>query len=164
MWIVKSAGGIIYYIDREGEIRFLLIKRHAMSGKIERVAPKWKIQDWENEQTAAIREIWEEIGLNKDSLVVKWLLGTTSLRSTEKQKWRLDKDVTYFLMKYTGDPGAIRLIKWEWYVGIYQRMDINQIINLIFYEDLREIIRKGYFIVKEWLKNQSVKQNFIDSL
>jgi CDP-diacylglycerol pyrophosphatase len=38
--LVKSAGGIIYYKDSNGELRFLLIKRHALSGKIERVAPK----------------------------------------------------------------------------------------------------------------------------
>jgi len=42
--LVKSAGGIIYYYDKNNDIRFLLIKRHALSGKIERVAPKGKIQ------------------------------------------------------------------------------------------------------------------------
>jgi len=42
--LVKSAGGIIYYYDENNDIRFLLIKRHALSGKIERVAPKGKIQ------------------------------------------------------------------------------------------------------------------------
>ncbi|MDR2189848.1 MAG: hypothetical protein LBP53_01295 [Candidatus Peribacteria bacterium] len=42
--IVQSAGGIIYYLDTDGEPRYLLIKRHALSGRIERVAPKGKIQ------------------------------------------------------------------------------------------------------------------------
>jgi hypothetical protein len=34
----------------------------------------------------------------------------TSLRSTETKRGRLDKDVTYFLMKYEGDPKDIKLI------------------------------------------------------
>jgi len=39
--IVQSAGWIIYYLDNEWEPRYLLIKRHALSWKIEWVAPKW---------------------------------------------------------------------------------------------------------------------------
>ncbi|MDR0860706.1 MAG: NUDIX domain-containing protein [Candidatus Peribacteria bacterium] len=58
--IVQSAGGIIYYIASDGEPRYLLIKRHALSGKIERVAPKGKIQRGETEKESAIREIGEE--------------------------------------------------------------------------------------------------------
>ena len=57
MWeIVKSAWGIVYYLDKDFEPRYLLIKRHALSWKIEWVAPKWKIQIWEDEKKAAVRE------------------------------------------------------------------------------------------------------------
>ena len=56
--IVQSAWWIVYYLDKNWEPRYLLIKRHALSGKIEWVAPKWKIQIWEDEKKAAIREIW----------------------------------------------------------------------------------------------------------
>jgi ADP-ribose pyrophosphatase YjhB (NUDIX family) len=38
----------------------LLIKRHALSGKIEWVAPKGKVQIGETEKDAAIRELGEE--------------------------------------------------------------------------------------------------------
>ncbi|GHW02419.1 hypothetical protein AGMMS50249_2050 [candidate division SR1 bacterium] len=164
MDIIKSAGGIIYYIDTEGKIKFLLIKRQALSGKVERVAPKGKIQPGEDEKTAAIREIGEEIGIRKDQLIRKSLLGTTSLRSGGKERGHLDKDVTYFLFKYTGDPTALRLIQGEGYIGVYKWMGIAQILNLIYYEDLREIIRKGYFQIQGQQANQSVKQQFIDSL
>ncbi|MBO4203815.1 hypothetical protein J5893_03220 [bacterium] len=68
------------------------------------------------------------------------------------------------MIKYTGDPSLIKIIEGEGYIGIYKRMDIQQIINLIFYEDLRELIRKAYFLIKEEQKNQSVKQSFIDQL
>ncbi len=162
--IIKSAGGIIYFIDTQGEPKFLLIKRHALSGKMERVAPKGKIQEWESEKDAALREIWEETWISKGQLIIKSLLGTTSLRSSETQKGHLDKDVTYFLIKYTGDSSDIKLVEREGYIGIYQRMDIQQIINLIFYENFRELIRKAYFLIKEEQKNQSVKQNFIEKL
>jgi 8-oxo-dGTP pyrophosphatase MutT (NUDIX family) len=72
--IVQSAGWIVYYLDKDWEPRYLIIKRHALSGKIERVAPKWKIQIWEDEKKAAIREIWEETWLKKEDLIIKQLL------------------------------------------------------------------------------------------
>ena len=122
--IVQSAWWIVYYLDKEWEPRYLLIKRHALSGKIERVAPKWKIQIWEDEKKAAIREIWEETWLKKEDLIVKQLLWTTSLRSSETKLWHLDKDVTYFLMKYTWDPNSVNLIEWEWYIWVYKRATI----------------------------------------
>jgi hypothetical protein len=38
---VKSAGGVVYIFDKKtDEVRFLLVKRHALSKKIEWVAPK----------------------------------------------------------------------------------------------------------------------------
>gem|GEM_PF-1055253 len=33
----------------------------------------------------------------------------TSLRSSETKRGHLDKDVTYFLMLYTGDPSAVKI-------------------------------------------------------
>jgi 8-oxo-dGTP pyrophosphatase MutT (NUDIX family) len=162
--IVQSAGGIIYYLDPDGEPRYLLIKRHALSGKIERVAPKGKIQVGETEKDAAIREMGEETGIKKQDLIVKQLLGTTSLRSTETKKGHLDKDVTYFLMKYTGNPDAIKLIEGEGYIGIYKRATIQEVINLIYYEDIRELVRKSYFFIKEEQKNQNIKKDFLNKL
>ncbi|MEI8092416.1 MAG: NUDIX domain-containing protein [bacterium] len=50
----------MYYIAPDGEPRYLLIKRHALSGKMERVAPKGKIQSNEDTQKAALREVSEE--------------------------------------------------------------------------------------------------------
>ena len=91
-------------------------------------------------------------------------MGTTSLRSTETKKGHLDKDVTYFLMKFTGNPQEINLIEGEGYIGIYKRATIQEVLNLIYYEDIRELVRKSYFLIKEFQKNQSVKQSFMDTL
>ncbi len=148
----------------DGEPRYLLIKRHALSGKIERVAPKGKIQGRETEKEAALREMREEVGIPKEQLIIKQLLGTTSLRSSETKRGHLDKDVTYFLMKYTGDPENINLIEGEGYIGRYKRTTIQEVLNLIYYEDLRELIRKGYFFIKEDQKNQNVKNDFLKKL
>lgn len=165
MWeIVQSAGGIIYYLASDGEPRYLLIKRHALSWKIERVAPKGKIQNKETEKEAALREMEEEVGIKKDQLIVKQLLGTTSLRSSETKRGHLDKDVTYFLMKYTGNPDSVQLIEGEWYIGIYKRATIQEVINLMYYEDIRELVRKSYFMIKEEQKNQNIKKDFLEKL
>ena len=162
--VVQSAGGIVYYLAPDGDPRYLFIKRHALSGKIERVAPKGKIQLGETEKDAAMRELREEAGIKKEDLIVKQFLGTTSLRSSETKRGHLDKDVSYFLMKYTGNPESISLIEGEGYIGIYKWLTIQEIINLVYYEDIRELVRKSYFLIKEAQKNQSVKQDFLDKL
>ncbi|MDR0606876.1 MAG: hypothetical protein LBG52_00630 [Candidatus Peribacteria bacterium] len=97
-------------------------------------------------------------------MIIKQLLGTTSLRSSETKKGHLDKDVTYFLMKYTGDPHNIHLVEGEGYIGIYKWFTIQEIINLVYYEDIRELFRKSYFFIKEAQKNQHVKKDFLDKL
>lgn len=162
--VVQSAWWIVYYLDKEWEPRYLLIKRHALSGKIEWVAPKWKVQIWEDEKKAAVREIWEETWIKKEDLIVKQLLGTTSLRSSETKQWHLDKDVTYFLMKFTWDPKSLHLIEWEWYVWVYKWATIEEVLWLIYYEDIRELIRKSYFQIHDEKKNQWVKASFFEKL
>jgi hypothetical protein len=67
-------------------------------------------------------------------------------------------------MKYTGAPDAIHLIEGEGYIGIYKRATIQEVLSLIYYEDIRELVRKSYFFVKDAQKNQSVKQDFLDKL
>jgi len=162
--IVQSAGGIIYYLAKDGDPRYLLIKRHALSGKIERVAPKGKIQEGENEKQAALREIWEETSLSLDKLMVKQFLGTTSLRSNETKRGHLNKDVTYFLMEYKGNPEDVRVIEGEGYIGVYKRATIQEVINLIYYEDIRELIRSSYFLVKQDQKVQNAKQELLKKI
>lgn len=69
--IVQSAGGIVYYIDKDGEPRYLLIKRLALSGKIERNCPKGKIQPGEKMEEAALREVSEECGIQINQLQLR---------------------------------------------------------------------------------------------
>lgn len=160
MSIIQSAWGIIYLIDESHTPRFLLIKRHAMSGKIEWVAPKGKIQSWETEQQAALREVAEETGISKDKLVIEQKIGSTSLRSSHEIRGGLDKDVTYFLMHYYGDKDEVCIQPVEWYLGIYKWTTLEEAMGLIYYQNMREIITQAY----ESIKQQVIKKKFLDTI
>jgi hypothetical protein len=67
-------------------------------------------------------------------------------------------------MKFTWDPNSVKLIEWEWYIWIYKRASIEEVLWLIYYADIRELVRKSYFMIKEEKKNQWVKANFLDKL
>ncbi|MFA5747629.1 MAG: NUDIX domain-containing protein [Candidatus Absconditabacterales bacterium] len=162
--VIQSAGGIVYYIDENGQPKYLLIKRHALSGKIERVAPKGKIQAGEDIQQTALREVSEETGIPINQMKLKGQLGVTQLRNIENQKGQIEKDVTYFLMQYIGDPGLVNIQNIEGYVGLYKRATLNDVLGLIYYKDIRELIRKSYNIIKDEKKTFDIKKNFIAKL
>lgn len=164
MAIIQSAWWIVYYIASDGEPRYLLIKRHARSGKIERVAPKGKIQWNEEISKAALREVSEETGIPINQMKIKQQLGTTQLRNTEHKKGQMDKDVTYFLIEYSGDPDFVKIDTIEGYIGIHKRCTLSEILSLIYYQDIRELIRKSYLLIKEYQKKTTIKQDFIKKL
>ncbi len=162
--IIQSAWWIVYYVAQDWEPRYLLIKRHALSGKIERVAPKGKIQWNEDVQKTALREVSEETGIPINQMRIKQQLGKTQLRNTENQKGQMDKDVTYFLMEYTGNPDFVKIERAEGYIGIHKRCTLNEILALIYYQDIRELIRKSYAMIKDGQKNMDIKKDFMNRL
>ena len=162
--VVQSAGGIVYYLTKEWQPRYLLIKRLALSGKIERVAPKGKIQAGEKTEEAALREVSEECWINIQHLKLKQKIGITSLRSSETKRGHLDKDVTYFLMLYTGDPSAVKITNGEGYIWVYKWASIEEVLGLLYYEDIRELMRKSFFALQEDKKHQSIKKAFMEKL
>ena len=165
MWdVIQSAWWIVYYLEPNGEPRYLLIKRLAVSKKIERVAPKGKVQQWESLQTAALREVSEETGIPINQLKLKQQLGTTQLRNVENIKWQMDKDVTYFLMQFGGDPSILNITEKEGYIGVYKRATLSNVLGLIYYNDIRELIRKSYMLIKQDQKNNNIKQQFLQKL
>jgi hypothetical protein len=100
--------------------------------------------------------------LNQLSIIEK--LGVTSIRSTETTKWNLNKDMTFFLMYYVGDPDKITLIEGEWYIGVYKRCTLQEVMALIYYPDLRELIRQSYLTIKKDVKQDTIKKKFLDLL
>ncbi|AHB41495.1 Mutator mutT protein [candidate division SR1 bacterium RAAC1_SR1_1] len=162
--IIQSAGGIIYYLAPvDGEPRYLLIKRHALSGKIERVSPKGKIKGDESLEVAAMREVSEESGIPVNQLRIKQMLGTTQIRNIDN-KGPIDKDVTYFLMEFMGNPSVVSIDQVEGYVGIYKWATLQEVLSLIYYQDIRELIRKSYILIKQGQKNSDVKKKFLEQL
>lgn len=162
--LVKSAWGIIYYYAEDWEPRFLLIKRHALSWKVERVAPKWKLQDWENYEKAALREVAEETWIPINLLSVVQNLGTMKLSWLEDKNWKFDKEVTYFLMKFEWRPDVVDIKPVEWYLWIYKRATISEVLNLIYYADIRELFRKWFNSLQEKRKKNDIKQDFMNLL
>lgn len=161
---IKSAWGVIYYVDEEWTYRFLLLKRHALSGKIERVAPKWKIQPWESEEKAALREVSEEAWIPLNFLKVRKKIWTAMITWLEDNNWKFEKEVTYFLMKYDWDPDLVDVQPVEWYLGVYKRANINELSNLIYYGDIRNLFRQGFNMLKEQKKKDDVKNDFMKKL
>lgn len=51
----------------------------------------------------------------------------------------MDKDITYFLMRYTGDPARVHIQPVEGYLGIFKRATYAEVIGLIYYKNLRDI-------------------------
>lgn len=161
--IIQSAWGIIYYLDSSLEPKYLLIKRHALSGKIERVSPKWKIKWDEAIEDAAIREVSEESGIPVNQLKLKQKLWITQIRNVDN-KWPIDKDVTYFLMEFIWNPDVVSIDQVEWYVGIYKWASLQEVLGLIYYQDIRELIRKSYLFIKQGQKNNDIKKKFLEKL
>ncbi len=165
MWdIIQSAWGIVYYIAPDGEPRYLLIKRHALSGKMERVAPKGKIQSNEDTQKAALREVSEETWIPLNQMRIKQKMWVTQLRNVEHIKGQMDKDVTYFLIQFSGDPTVVKIENIEGYVWLHKRATLAEVLWLIYYQDIREIIRQCHVVIGESKKISDIKQNFIDQL
>lgn len=159
---VQSAGWLVYYIDtKDHEVRFLLVKRHALSKKVERISPKGKIQAGEMPQQAALREISEETGLKQSDMQIKDTLDTLSLQlyNVEGKLW-IDKDITYYLVHYVGDPAAVKVSDTEGFLWVHKRATIQEIISLVLYRDLRELFRKAYGMIGKI----NVRDNFIKSL
>ncbi len=158
--VIKSAWWIIYYLE-EWEPKFLIIKRLSRANKIEWVAPKWKINKWENIEDTVVREIWEETWIPINFLKIQDNLWVIELRMVNKYWPDFSKDITYFLVEFLWDPSEINIENAEWYVWVYKWADIQNILWLLFYENLREIFRKAYILIKNKNKKNEIKSDFI---
>ncbi len=159
---IQSAGGIVYITDPVSkEQKFLLIKRHALSKKVERVAPKGKIQNGEKPEHAALREIEEETWLQRSDLLVKQVLDTLSLQLyNDKGRLGVDKDITYFLVQYNGDPAMVKVADAEGFLGMYKWANLQQVLWLVHYKDLRELFRIAHGMIGKLNVRDDFIKNF----
>ena len=49
-------------------------------------------------------------------------------------------------MNYSGDPSALKITDGEGYVGIYKWASIQEVLGLLYYGDIRELIRKAHLL------------------
>lgn len=162
--IVKSAGWIVYYIHADGNPRYLLMKRYAVSKRIEWVAPKGKIEPGESVEEAALREISEEAGIPINKMRLGVELWVTQLRSDDSGKGQLNKDTTYFLVEYLWDPTLVSIEDGGWLTGMYKWATLTDILALLYYQDIRELVRKAHHIIQNRRKNSDVKSAFMKIL
>ncbi len=162
--VQQSAWGVVYYIAADKEPRYLLIKRQAISKRIERVCPKGKIHENETHEDAALREVSEETWLLLNQLHIVTKLGMTKIRTDDPAIGNLNKDMTFFLMYYEGDYNKVQLIDGEWYIGVHKRCTLQEVMVLVYYPDLRELIRQSYVIIKADVKQDTIKKKFLDLL
>lgn len=142
---VKSAGGVVYYIDpKTKQPRFLLLKRQALSNRIEWILPKGKIKQWETPEDAAKREVSEEIWVRFSELDNEAFLDKLEIKLQNWTGGKYEKDIDYYLMRYSGDPNNLNIISWEGYVGTFKWADIKQALALVNYQNLRLLIKKAY--------------------
>lgn len=136
---LHSVGGVVYYIADDDQPRYLIIKRHARSKKIERVAPKGKVEWEEKPEQTCVREIQEETWLNPELLTVGPKLWEVQIKNINFGQWFNEKEVTYYLVHYHGKPEAVDIQLVEWFIGVYKRATIQEIMLLILYPTMRDI-------------------------
>lgn len=158
--MIQSIGWIVYYI-KNGEPLFFIMKRRAMSGKIERVAPKGKMEVNEKPEFTCVREISEETGMDINLLTIKTRLRwEIELKNMNFGKWSTDKSISYFLVEYMGNTESVLISESEWLTGMYKRCSMSDILNLVPYKDLRAIYREWY----EYIDKQHQKKKMLDSI
>ena len=89
--INKTAGGIVYK-----EENILLIKKNKKWD-----LPKGKIEKSSTKQQTAIQEIFEETGIPKNKMIIKWKLAPTKyLKKINKEI--IIKHTTWYLLQFHG--------------------------------------------------------------
>jgi len=125
-----TAGGVVFRRTKDGEIEILLIQ----DAKDRWTIPKGHIEEGENAQQTARREIGEEAGL-KDVEMLGWL-GKIHFRYRRVDKLVLMTTQIY-LVRAKGDTNAIQ--KEEWMNGI-KWFKFNDALDAIEYEDIGKLM------------------------
>lgn len=125
----KSCGALIFH-EEDGEDLLLLIK-HRNGGHWS--FPKGHVEGNETEVETALREIWEETGLQVDLV--------TDFRESVfySPKTDVTKEVIYFLAH--SDTKELRLQEEEVGQGIW--VDVPRALTLVTYENDRQLIQKA---------------------
>ena len=125
-----TAGGIVFRRNSEKQVEILLIQ----DAKDRWTIPKGHIEDGENAQQTALREIGEEAGLHETE-ALGWL-GKIHFRYRRIDKLVLMTTQIY-LVRALGDTNAIQ--KEEWMNGI-KWFSFHDALDVIEYEDIGKLM------------------------
>ncbi|MEO5949982.1 MAG: NUDIX domain-containing protein [Candidatus Saccharimonadales bacterium] len=125
-----TAGGIVFRRDKDGGVEILLIQ----DAKDRWTIPKGHIEEGENAQQTAKREIGEEAGLTETD-ILGWL-GKIHFRYRRIDKLVLMTTQIY-LVRAKGDTNAIQ--KEEWMNGI-KWFKFHDALDVIEYEDIGKLM------------------------
>lgn len=158
--MIQSIGWIVYTLSSWQPL-FFVMKRRALSGKIERVAPKGKPKINEQAEYTCVREVSEETGMDINSFTIKTKLsGWVELKNMNFGKWSIDKSISYFLVYYNGNPTAVNIADTEWHTWQYKRATLSEILTLVPYKDLRAVFREAHNTIQKYID----KQNMINTI
>ena len=113
--------------------------------------PKGKIENGENEQEGAEREIKEEIGIN---ITISEKLGENEYIANKPEKGKVVKHVSYFLafadyvpltLEHKENKGGLDNAEW---------FDAKEVLNLRIYDDIKPLISKAIELAKT--KNSNI--------
>jgi len=135
--IEKKAGAVVYAIN-EGEIYFAFV--HDVFGYW--TLSKGSIEDGENEEQGAIREIKEEMGVD---IKIKELLGRSEYIATHPENGKIRKQVVFFLGEtdYTDlvlEKGSGGLDDAKWF-------KMEEVGNLKMYDNMIPLLTKAVEIL-----------------
>lgn len=109
MVVERAAGGVVFR-QNQSCVEIIMIK-----DKYEKWAlPKGKLEQGEDSPTAALREIWEETGVQGE--IVDRLI-TVTYQYQDQNRGTVEKFVDYFLVRaltdqITPQPGEVLAIRW----------------------------------------------------
>ncbi len=135
--IEKKAGAVVYSIN-EGHIYFAFV--HDVFGYW--TLSKGSIEEGENEEQGAIREIKEEMGVD---IIIKELLGRSEYIATHPEDGKIRKQVVFFLgetvfqdLVLEKDNGGLNDAKW---------FPIEEVANLKMYDNMVPLLTKAVEIL-----------------
>jgi ADP-ribose pyrophosphatase YjhB (NUDIX family) len=132
-----SSGGVV--VRRDGGLQICLINP---SGRGTWALPKGWIEPGETPETAALREVREETGLDG---VIESELGTIEYWFySREEEVRVHKMVHFFLVRYTGGDTADH----DHEVAEARWLPVERALDVMTYPNEREIVRRALMILE----------------